>query len=505
MNSEGTVAFRLNAFARSSNAYRDDKENWQVAINPAVSFSLGQESYLTASFEYARNDYKPDSGIPLLNKEIPDVPRTRSYQSPFDFSDQRIARARLDFSTLLGSSVVLRNKFYYTDLDWKTDGTIFPGVLPEETGDATVYRSLLQLDDRQQLFGNQTEAILDLKTGSIRHALVLGFEVRRLGDRFTLDLAALPPIGLMDPIETATQPGFKIPGQSQTGDTRSWNLAPYFIDQVALSASLNLSVGGRFDTLDFEDSLSGLSRDSKKFSPLFGVSYSPVPGFAVYGSIAQAFGIPSSRVIGEIEPEESTQFELGVKKEFGGGKTFLNLAFYHLDKDSIAIVDETGVFRQTGNQRSRGVELDVAGELGLGLFAFGSYAFTDAELTEFREWVDPSFGQLPPVLVDRSGNRPPFAPEHTLALSLIKEFGSGLSLGAGGRYLSRQFIAADNLFAIDQSLLLHASIGYRLETWKFNLNLKNLTNTDFETRGFGANSVLPGNPFAIYLGVDFER
>jgi 5-enolpyruvylshikimate-3-phosphate synthase len=69
--------------------------------------------------------------------------------------------------------------------------------------------------------------------------------------------------------------------------------------------------------------------------------------------------------------------------------------------------------------------------------------------------------------------------------------------------VSSQYISVDNGFAIDPSLILDASIGYQMEHWRLRLNLKNLTNADYETRGFGATSVLPGNPLAVYLGVDF--
>jgi TonB-dependent siderophore receptor len=502
-NAEGNIAFRLNAFGRRSNGYRDDKENSQIGVNPAVSFSLGQRSLLTVNFEYARNDYRPDSGLPLLGNEIPEVPRTQSYQSPFDFSDQNITRTRVDFSTFLGQSITLRNKFYFTDLDWKTDGTIFPGVLPDGTGGAQVFRSLLRLDDRQKLFGNQTEVLFNFGSGSIRNDLLTGFEVRRLGDEFTLDVALLPPIDLFNPVETAEPPLFNIPFLSQVADTRAWVLAPYVLDQISFSPKFKLTVGGRFDILDFEDDASGLTRNSSKFSPLAGFNYLPNPGLSFYVSGGQAFAPPSSQAVGDFEPEESTQFEGGVKKQFYDGSVLLTVAVYQLERKNIAIPDETGVTRQVGSQGSRGFELDLAGELAPGMFLTGSYAYTDAVLTEFRESVDFSFGQLPPIIVDRSGNRPPFAPEHIFNVFLIKEFSTGLSVGVGGQYLSSQYISVDNGFAIDPSLILDASIGYQMEHWRLRLNLKNLTNADYETRGFGATSVLPGNPLAVYLGVDF--
>jgi iron complex outermembrane receptor protein len=282
-------------------------------------------------------------------------------------------------------------------------------------------------------------------------------------------------------------------------------LAPYFLDQVKILDPLTIFAGGRFDRLDFEDRLNGLIRKSTHFSPMIGAVYSPAEGLAFYANAGQAFAPPSSQVVGNLVPEEGRQYEAGVKKQFLDGRALLTFAGYHLQRDNIAIPDELGLTRQVGSQRSRGLEIDLAGEVNTGLYAFGSYSYTEATLTEFRELVDPSFGQLPPILVDRSGNRPPFAPKNLFTLWLLKEFRSGFSLGAGMRYVGDQFIAVDNQYAIERSLTINLSLAYLLEDWRLSFNAKNLTGTEYETRGFGSTSVLPADPFALFIGLDFVK
>jgi TonB-dependent siderophore receptor len=499
------TAFRLNAFGAKSRNYRDSMENWQIGVNPAISFKVGQTSYVTANFEFVRNEFISDSGIPILNNEIPEVPRSRSYQSPFDSSDQNIYRVRLDYSTPLNSSVNLRSKFYYTDLEWLSDGTIFPAVLPGQDGEIDVYRSLLRLNDHQRLVGNQTEVIFSFSTASVRHEMLAGFEWSWLGDIFSLDVAALPSIDLFDPVETAAEPLFDIPSLAQAADTGSRVLAPYLVDQISITDRLKVTLGARLDDVDFKDDLSGLRRTSRHLSPTVGVDFLVQPAFTLYANYGQAFAPPSSQIMGDREPEESSQVEVGVKKSFMDDRFLLTAAVYQLEKKNIAIPDVSGVFRQQGDQRSRGFELDLSGELSSGLFLFASYAYTDAELTEFRELVDLSFGMYPPQLVDHSGNRPAFATEHGLNLWLLKELGKGISVAGGARYLSDQFIAPNNDFRIPGSLTFDSSLVYRRDEWRLSLNLRNLTGREIWTRGFGSTSVLPGNPFSVQLGVDFLR
>ena len=91
--------------------------------------------------------------------------------------------------------------------------------------------------------------------------------------------------------------------------------------------------------------------------------------------------------MGPRDPEESRQAELGAKLTFLGGRGFAGLSLYDLRRENIAIPDSTGVTRQDGDQRSRGVELDLTIEPSRGWSVQGNYAFTDATLTRFSEIV----------------------------------------------------------------------------------------------------------------------
>ena len=503
VSSDGKVAFRLNLFGRNSDAYRDDKNNWQVGINPAITWKVGSQTDLTVNFEYVGSEYASDSGLPLLENQIPEVPRTRSYQSPFDISDQGIYRLRVDLSTVVNQVLTLREKFYFTDLDWRSNGTLFGGVFPNLEGGLEVFRFLSSLDDRQKLVGNQFEGLWSFSVGRVTHDLLTGFEMNRLADEFTLDAAFLPSMDLLNPVETATQPLPLLPGQSQAADARSLVFAPYVIDQIGLSERIDLFLGGRFDVVNYDDKTTSTARNDSRFSPMAGIVYAPSTDISLYASGGRAFAPPSTLVVGDREPEESSQFELGLKKRFYDGKLNTTLAFYHLKKVNIAIPDASGVTRQTGDQRSRGVEVDFSGELQDGLYGFAAYAFSDPELTEFRESVVVSIDPFFALNLDHSGNRPAFAPRHLFSFWLLKEFPNGVSLGGGGRYISDQFIAEDNAFRIDSVFTLDASVTYRFDRWRWSLNFKNLTDRDYETRGFGKTSVIPANPLAVYTSIEF--
>lgn len=531
------LALRLNGIWQESDGYRDDKSSKNFAINPALTWRIDDRSAATANFEYVNSDYQPDTGIPIqftFNQQfqlaplagLPNVPRERSYQTPLDNSDQEMFRVRLDYNRELSQTVTLRNKFYFTQLNWLTDGTLLNGAIQNQLGGFSVFRTLQSLDDKQKLVGNQLEAVFSFKTGAASHRLMTGFEVSHLSDDFNLRIAApSPQLGinnaliisdLFNPVENVADINQLTFFPFAVGDARSLVLAPYFVNQASFAEKLQLVFGGRFDVIDYDDEradfdfltqqplASSTSRDYQRFSPMLGVTVAPAASLSLYANAGQSFAPPSSltKTEDDPKPEESTQFEIGAKVRAFNGRLQSSVALYHLKKENIGIPDATGITQQTGDQRSRGVEFDLSVQPVNSWHAFLTYALTDAELTEFRETVPDPTGQKPFLLLDHSGNTPVFAPKHILNFWTTKEYPIGVGFGAGFRYVSSQFIDEDNAFKIDGALTFDASLYYRFRNWRWSINVKNITDREYETRGFGSTSVTPANPRAVYGAID---
>lgn len=503
--SDGRLSFRLNGLWQESDGFRDDIDSENLAINPALTWRPSDQTAVNVNLEYVETEYSTDTGLPILfDGTVADVPRERSYQSPFDISDQELNRLQVDVEHRVSDNLTVRNKLYYRGLDWVSNGTIFNGAFPNAVGSLSISRFLSTLDNEQAFVGNQLEALWRVETGSVTHSLLAGVELGRRTDEFDFNVFALPDIDVFNPVETAAQPLFPLPGQATAADATSDLVAPYVIDQITFNDRFQLLVGGRFDSIDFDNDVSGVSRSDSEFSPMVGIVVAPTDGLTLYANAGEAFAMPSTFVVDdERRPEESTQYEIGARKAFNNGRVQTSLALFRIDRENIAIPDDFGLPRQTGSQRSEGAELDVSATLGGGVRALFTYAYTDSELTEFTETV--LVNPFPPTFatVDRSGNTSPFAPEHLATLWLRKSFGNGFGIGAGGRYLSEQFIAEDNAFEIDSYVTLDAAVFYDLGTYRLQLNLQNLTDEEYFTRGSGTGSVIPAPGFAAYGSVKF--
>jgi iron complex outermembrane receptor protein len=498
-SSDGELAGRVAALFRDSDGYRDGKENRLYAVNPAVAWRPDPETRVDLSAELVGSDFAPDTGIPVLGDAVAPVPRERSYQSPFDSSEQDVLRLRFDVERRVDDALTLRNKLYYTDLEWRSNGTLILGVLPTAAGSLGVSRTMLLLDDRQKLLGNQLEALLSFRTGAARHELLVGVELLRFTDVFTQDVGFLPDLDLLAPVETA-QGVFPIPGFTTSGDSRTRVVSPYLVDRLQLGDTVEVFAGVRLDALDVEDELTGTARDETQLNPMGGLVIAPTASLSLYLSAATAFAPPSTQVVGERRPEESRQLEGGLKLRFLGDRGLASVAVYHLEKDNIAIPDQ-GVLRQLGDQRSRGVELELAAETADGWNASFAYAFNDAELTRFADTVQVALDPPTFLELDYSGNTPAFAPRHLFSSWVTRRLAAGLSVGAGARHVSEQFIGEDNRLAIDGYWIADAMLAYEKGPIRASVNFSNLTDAEYETRGFPGSAVIPGEPFAVYARV----
>ncbi|MFA8343560.1 MAG: TonB-dependent receptor [Rhodothermaceae bacterium] len=508
-STETGLAARINLLWEDADNYRDDKENEILAINPSVTYFAGKDLTFNLNFEYINSKYKPDAGIPLvadnttfqLNK-IADVDRKTSFQTPIDYSDQKIIRAKLYTDYKISENVTFSNKMYYSQLDWKSTGTLLNGAYPTQAG-TIVVRSMSKLDDVRDLFGMQNEFSFKFNTGKITHKVIAGFEWSVLKEEYSYDVATvIPPVSLTNPVNQPADYN-ALMSPYLAGDVTNTVFAPYIIDHIKFSDKLQMIIGMRYDIINFENKAKNYlaDREYDNLSPLAGITYSIVKNVSLYANIGQAYAPPSSQVIGDDrEAERSTQYEFGVKQKFFDGRLNVDVAYYHLEKDDISIPSADGLSRQQGDMLSKGVEVEIRMEPLENLFTFISYAYSDAKMTKFNELIRSQVGngQSVSFIANRDGNRPAFAPEHLLNIWCTKEFSNGIGIGGGVRYIDNQYIHINNAFELDTAFLVDAIVYYKWNKFKFTVNFKNITDKEYEMRGFGASSVIPAAPRSVY-------
>lgn len=507
LNSDATVLYRLNALYERSAGFRDFDQNIQrFFVAPVLSWDISENTNLLFEFEYLYDERPFDRGLVAIDDEVADIPRERILGEPDDFLENTAYSLGYTLEHQFSEDWRVRNAFRFSSsetLDLKADSD----SLNEATG--ILSRTFASNDDIRHLFDAQLAVIGNFATGPVDHDIVAGVDYYRnysQGTNRSLPEGETPSLNVFDPdYEIIPQPELEdltVLGRASSSGIDVFGV--YLQDLISITDNLKLLLGGRFDFADqesvFNNSLS--TRYDEAFNPRVGIVYQPIEPLSLYASFSRSFA-PNFGTTSDgetLEPERGTQYEIGARAELLDGRLLANLALYDLTKVNIADSDPNDptftFFVAIGEQRSRGIELDVAGEVLPGLNLIASYAYTDAEITEGV------FG-IP------DGNRPANVPEHSGSFWTTYEIQEGdlqgLGFGLGLFVVGERQGDNQNTFELPGYVRTDAAIYYQRDNWRASVNVRNLFDVNYyEGIEYGRLTVKPGAPFTILGSISVE-
>ncbi|MCU0760088.1 MAG: TonB-dependent siderophore receptor [Steroidobacteraceae bacterium] len=242
--------------------------------------------------------------------------------------------------------------------------------------------------------------------------------------------------------------------------------------------------------------------DDSASTPIFGVLVQPSDKLTVYGSYSEGITTGVQVPVNAtnfgtdifLDPARTSQYEVGVKAELFSGALF-TAAYFDISQP-LATFDENDFFGYIGDQRHRGVEVTLSGDVtpALRLIAGGLF-------------LDPTINNPDNAAVD--GNRPSGVPRYQA--NLYADWGlaavPGLALNAGLFYTGDRFANDINSFEIDGYVRLDLGLRYGFEfgdrRLTARLNVRNVTDEDFiEGTAFG--QFLFGTPRAAFFSLTSE-
>ncbi|MEM6840514.1 MAG: TonB-dependent receptor, partial [Cyanobacteria bacterium P01_C01_bin.120] len=522
LTADGRLLYRLNALYRNEESFQDfdtDIERFFVAptLSWQISDSQGDSSAsrtdLTVRLEYSDDEQPADGGLVAIGDEVADIPFDRALGELDDISTEESLRVAYNFEHRFSDRWTLRNGFSYRNI--KEDAVYASGsLLPfnETTGELSLV--WVSQGGARDIFELQTNLVGEFNTGSVEHTVLVGVDLLRertpAANFARADLFSPFTINIFDPVYgTVPRPDEEDIPFVVSGTNEDDALGVYFQDQVTLLDNLKLLAGIRYDTVEQESvfnptffnptgSESTINEDA--FTPRVGLVYQPIEEVSLYGSFSRSFAPNSATTVdGEIiPPERGEQFEVGTRAELLEGRLIANLALFDLTKQNVATTDPDNPFFSvaTGEERSRGIELDIAGEILSGWNIIANYAFLDADITEDEDGND--------------GNRLAGVPEHNFNLWTTYDLQAGplegLGFGLGVNYVSERFGDNVNSFEVEDYFLTNAAVSYERDNWRAALNIRNLFDIDYiesasNSRGFG---IAPGEPFTLIGSFSIE-
>lgn len=497
LNEDETLLYRLNGFYNNSDSFRDFVESERYFLAPVLTWEIGPNTSLKVDAEFIDDSRTMDDGIPVIGDRPADIPRSRFLSEPFSNFSKREYSVGYVFNHRFSENWSVRNA---SRAQWLYPERYYPfsDSLDESTGELS--RSAYWAGGDYSNYSTQTDFIGKFATGSIQHQILFGFEYGKTHENpeFRTDIP-YPSINIFNPVyireRYPREPNF-------FRDDTTTTLGIYIQDQITLLPNLKLLLGGRFDSFDQNRSTRNLGEPKQEFeqsdsdySPRVGIVYQPSEEVSLYASYTRSFrpSFGTSRNFDDstFEPETGSQIEVGIKADFFDGRLSTTLAAFDLKKQNVVTEDpsDRNFSIQTGEQTSRGIELDILGEILPGWNIIASAAYIDAFISEDNTL--------------EVGNRLDNVAEFSSSLWTTYEIQNGdlqgLGFGLGLLYIGDRQGDLANSFVLPSYLRTDAAIYYRRNNWRAALNIKNLFDVNYFTgSSFGSRvGVQPGAPFTI--------
>ena len=487
--------------------FRDHVETERYGVTPVSTWQATDATKVIFEGDFMRNNHPLDRGLTRFANQKGTASRDTFW------GDKDVGKlhndnsmAQLRFEHLLNENWTLGGGFQWLDGTLQGNGIEANGATSLNADGRTLqrnfnYRKLEWTDKDTQL--NLTG---HFSAGGFDHTLLTGVEFEDYDYKSIIQrssaAAGTYPIDIFDPVYGQTRPPLT---RTPTHDKENLKTYAAFVqDQVALTERLKVLAGARFERFehDYESYVTGVkpwSAADNAVTPRVGVTYDLTDTVAVYADAARSFkpNTGAARVGGGFEPEKGKSYEMGVKWEALDRQLSVDAAIYQIEKKNVLTTDpvDSTFSVAAGQVRSRGFDLNVAGNLTPEWRLIGGYAYVDAEVTKDN--------------TIRSGTRLMNIPRNSFSLLNVYEFQDGtlkgLGLGAGTKYVDeRAGQTANTAFAMDAYTVVDLLSYYKVnDKVRLNLDVKNLFNREFEEGAFGNIYAYPGAPRTVQVGIAY--
>ncbi|MBC3486784.1 TonB-dependent siderophore receptor [Pseudomonas sp. SWRI50] len=398
----GNVRGRFVADYKTEKAWIDRYNQQSQLMYGITEFDLSEDTLLTVGFSYLRSDIDSPlrSGLPtrFTTGDRTNLKRSLNAAPSWSYNDHEQTSFFTSIEQQLGNG--WSGKVELTHAENKFD-ELFNFAMGELSPEGS---GLTQLPVR--FSGTPRQDNLDLYvTGPFSlfgrdHELITGMTLSQYRENtpswggWRYDYAG-SPAGVIDNLFTwdgkSAKPDFVESGKSSMDEDQ---YAAYLTSRFSVTDDLSLILGSRLinwkrDTSDRPyggDETEVNREENGVFIPYAGVVYDLDDTWSLYASYTKIFNPQGSWVTDEsnkpLDPMEGVGYEIGIKGTHLDGKLNSSLAVFKLEQDNLAIWQHDNVYSAEQDTTSKGIELELNGELAEGWQASAGYAYsvtTDAD------------------------------------------------------------------------------------------------------------------------------
>jgi iron complex outermembrane receptor protein len=512
LNAWGTLLGRVNLLYRDADDFVDHSGENRVYVAPALTWDVSDASTITFFGRYQQDRDNPWSPLTAYGTVLPSV----HGDLPIEFSvnrdgedraiiDQERRAAGLVFDHVFDEHISFHQSLRYTRTHtyWNNwvfsdnfvDSSFIDGVQQGQILGLYVYGPFRQTD---RDFGVDNHLRMAFESGGFSHRVTLGVDHKRNENAFAEDGGNYDylanTLDILDPRDTT--PLLHDPAAAYGGRGRSRQTGYYVQEHLGLPGERwFVTLGGRWD-----EAVTDGQKD-QAFSPNLGVNYLLTPGVSLYVNASEPFTPQGTWVLdidGNALPAETGRnYEVGVKWQLPDSSFAGMVSAFQLTRENVATEDPSNPFFYvvTGEQRSRGIEIEGTWKPAPAWTASWAYTWIDAEITADNTLV--------------AGTRLSNVPEHNLFLEgryqLLGGPLAGLAFTLSGLYNSEK---NSSLFPTDIDgdgidepavplpgyTLVDAGVTYGRDAWQARLTANNILDERYYPDAGYYTRVTPGEP-----------
>lgn len=491
IDKEMGLAFRMDAAAQSDRGDRNYLRNSnREFLAPTLSWEPNDRTRVRTSVQYNTQIRPFDRGQVMVNGQVLD--NNAYYGEKWSKSSGHKTDWDLRIEHDVNDWLTLRQN---THLDWGGLSRLSADPV-RVNGDTLTRRASNQFDDTNNT-DLQFEGLARFNTGPLGHQFLAGAEYVHARRDLIMWRAGLAGIDINNPTYGAA------PGTYSLNATRGDKMdiqAAYFQDQVDIGEQWKVLAGWRVDQLDqtqerFTASAGSTYQVVRQDSQTgrLGLVYQPIKPLSLYVSYAESFQPQfASQASGAApDPETGQQSEIGAKLDVTPSLS-ATLSAFKITKQNVATTDpsDSDYVILTGEQKARGVEFTVAGEVLPGWQVMASAGYVDAVISKDTTY--------------KEGTRIAGVSPVTSSLWSVYEFQSGplegFGLGGGLNTVARRLGDQANTYQVGGYTRVDALAYYNLtDKVRVALNVHNLFDRDYVETPVSATENYMGAPLNAML------
>ena len=546
MNESKTLLYRLNLAYQNAESFRVLQGGKDMVIAPSISFIPDDKTQVNFDFVYSKTDSRLDRGQPIFGAtsgtDLHSTPvsfaigKQNDYENELNLYVTTSLRRKITNNIAFNASYM---KFTYEEdlLEHRTSNSYALDAngdqIATKMGMSSNRRKAKNYNDNLTLY-----FVTDLQTGPLTHQIVTGYDyilnTAPLGNsqytaggyrkidgtvgNFTKAMAAqyiikngapvpnVPHFDLVNPDYSISEISGYINTSAEQAPTKYYVNGIYIQDQISW---------GKFQALlglrqEYYTDVQSYTKPAQKkvkqnaLIPRIGLVYTPLEQVSFYGTYAEGYQPQPASRIGPVEiyggpfnPLISNMYEVGAKTEFFEKRLSANLAFYQIKQNNTlapaGIEGKPEMYREIGQQRSKGIEVDINGTIFPNLSLTANFAVSRAETT--KSAVAAEIGRLAANAPKAQGG---FWAKYTFVNPELK----GLGVGAGVNYTGKRNTLS-TVLELPEYTLFNAALYYSVDKFKISANLNNVFNKTHWVGGYDYNRLFPGTPRNFLIGIGY--